>query len=399
MKVITQMKTTTRTPRNGSAARAPKQASTPPDSAPAEFKVVRLRECPVASTKMNTPTDVETFWRAHVETAPWFKADKECLVVFLLDTRRNLLGFEMLSQGTKDTVLVNVAEVFRLAAMKSAAAIIVAHNHPSGDPSPSEADIKVTRDMIRGGVLLRIDVLDHVVIGTPLEAGAFCHASLLGLGYFYEPATPADGYSVGTGEQAAAPAVVVDETPVVSYRNLPPLKRESVIHEDGFDMELAVHRAIALMELMARQDCTATERQNDEHSGGGANGMMSWASDLNHVLHRDFYAANHAKFNGGDKITAVRRLVNTIEKFHALLMTFAHDLSSSDYSTGDKLGFEPPEDDIAPFLSLASDCIEYLKACFYDRFGQDLPMDQIDREINEELLAKFPQAQEQRRAA
>ena len=56
-------------------------------------------------------------------------------------------------------------EVFRVAVIGSAAAIVLMHNHPSGDPTPSEADIKVTRDLIRAGQLLKIEVLDHVIMG------------------------------------------------------------------------------------------------------------------------------------------------------------------------------------------------------------------------------------------
>lgn len=78
-----------------------------------------------------------------------------------------------------DTILVHPREVFRLAVMASASAIILVHNHPSGDSSPSEGDIKVTRDLIRGGQLLKIEVLDHVIIGNPT------HTSLRSLGYFW----------------------------------------------------------------------------------------------------------------------------------------------------------------------------------------------------------------------
>jgi DNA repair protein RadC len=63
--------------------------------------------------------------------------------------------------------------------MASASAIVVCHNHPSGDPSPSEADIKITRDLIRAGQLLKIEVLDHIVVGHP------GHTSLRTLGHFY----------------------------------------------------------------------------------------------------------------------------------------------------------------------------------------------------------------------
>ena len=78
-----------------------------------------------------------------------------------------------------DTCLVHPREVFRAAVVSSAAALILMHNHPSNDPTPSEADIKVTRDLIRAGQLLHIEVLDHVIVGNPK------HNSLRELGHFY----------------------------------------------------------------------------------------------------------------------------------------------------------------------------------------------------------------------
>lgn len=74
--------------------------------------------------------------------------------------------------------------MFRAAIVNSAHAIVLAHNHPSGDPTPSEADIKVTRDLIQAGQLLKIDVLDHVIIGRyPIHQRGW--VSLRELGYFY----------------------------------------------------------------------------------------------------------------------------------------------------------------------------------------------------------------------
>jgi len=69
--------------------------------------------------------------------------------------------------------------VFRAAIIAASAAIVLMHNHPSGEPTPSEADIKVTRDLIRAGQLIKIEVLDHVIVGLN------SHASLRTLGYFY----------------------------------------------------------------------------------------------------------------------------------------------------------------------------------------------------------------------
>jgi DNA repair protein RadC len=86
-------------------------------------------------------------------------------VVLLLNTRRKVLGHCLISTGTLDTILVHPREVFRPAVIGAAAAVVIMHNHPSGDPTPSEADIKVTRDLIRAGQLLKIELLDHVVMG------------------------------------------------------------------------------------------------------------------------------------------------------------------------------------------------------------------------------------------
>ena len=104
--------------------------------------------------------------------------------VVFLNTRRRLIGVQNISQGTLDTILVHAREVFAPAIAKRASAIVLVHNHPSGDPSPSEADIKVTRDLIRAGQLLRIEVLDHVIIGRTTQERTKDYASLRELGFF-----------------------------------------------------------------------------------------------------------------------------------------------------------------------------------------------------------------------
>jgi DNA repair protein RadC len=83
----------------------------------------------------------------------------------LLNSRRRLIRVEQVSQGTLDTILVHPREVFRGAIAANASAVVLVHNHPSGDPTPSEADIKATRDLIRAGQLLKIELLDHVILG------------------------------------------------------------------------------------------------------------------------------------------------------------------------------------------------------------------------------------------
>jgi DNA repair protein RadC len=105
--------------------------------------------------------------------------------VVLLNTRRRLIRVERVSQGTLDTLLVHPREVFKPAITANASALVLVHNHPSGDPAPSEADIKVTRDLIRAGQLLKIEVLDHIILGRRTETRAKDYASLRELGYFY----------------------------------------------------------------------------------------------------------------------------------------------------------------------------------------------------------------------
>lgn len=146
-----------------------------------EFKVVALRECPLPDDLhiCDTPDKAAEYWRLHVTTIPYFNPEVECLVVLMLNTRRRVKGHQLLTIGTLDTILVHPREVFRAAVIAAAAAIVVMHNHPSGEPTPSEGDIKVTRDLIRAGQLLKIEVLDHVIVGKDR------HCSLRELGYFY----------------------------------------------------------------------------------------------------------------------------------------------------------------------------------------------------------------------
>lgn len=109
----------------------------------------------------------------------------ETLQVVLLNTRRRLIRIEEISNGTLDTILVHAREVFRRAIVANASAVVLVHNHPSGDPMPSEADIKITRDLIRAGQLLKIEVLDHIILGRATVDRPKDYSSLRELGYFY----------------------------------------------------------------------------------------------------------------------------------------------------------------------------------------------------------------------
>jgi len=110
--------------------------------------------------------------------------DVENFQVVVLNTRRKLIRVDKISQGTLDTILVHPREVFKPAIAANAAALVLVHNHPSGDPTPSEADIKVTRDLIRAGQLLKIEILDHVILGRATKDRPKDYLSLREMGYF-----------------------------------------------------------------------------------------------------------------------------------------------------------------------------------------------------------------------
>lgn len=144
---------------------------------PCELKVLRVRECPADLATVDTPETAADYWRTNLPQADWYDPDKEAFVVLLLNTRRRVLGHSLVSLGTVDSTVVAAREVFRSAISLAASAVIVMHNHPSGDPTPSEADIRITRELVRGGQILRIDVLDHVIVGVGRQV------SLRELGY------------------------------------------------------------------------------------------------------------------------------------------------------------------------------------------------------------------------
>lgn len=138
------------------------------------------RELQLEAPMLDTPERVADLLR---EENRHYEAEQ--FQVLLLNTRRRLIRVERLSRGTLDTVWVHPRDVFRLAIAGNASAVVLVHNHPSGDPTPSEADIRITRDLIRAGQLLKIDVLDHVILGRRTTDRSRDYVSLRELGYFY----------------------------------------------------------------------------------------------------------------------------------------------------------------------------------------------------------------------
>jgi DNA repair protein RadC len=147
----------------------------------ARFEVMFLKdEIPFTQKILvDTPAKVGEYFNGAIKGKTGYRADVENFIVLFVDTRKRIVGHHLVATGTLDTLLVHPREVFKLAIVANAAAIILIHNHPSGDATPSEADIRVTRDLIKAGQLLKIEVLDHCIMGNPNNV------SLRELGYFY----------------------------------------------------------------------------------------------------------------------------------------------------------------------------------------------------------------------
>lgn len=89
----------------------------------------------------------------------------EVFAILCLSTKHRVIAYHEVSRGTLDATLVHPREVFKAALLANAAAIILTHNHPSGDPAPSPDDMALTRRLVDAGKLIGVDVVDHIVIG------------------------------------------------------------------------------------------------------------------------------------------------------------------------------------------------------------------------------------------
>jgi DNA repair protein RadC len=105
--------------------------------------------------------------------------EQEHLRVLLLDTKNQVLASPVVYKGNVNTSVIRIAELFRAAIRHNSTALIMAHNHPSGDPTPSPEDVRVTRQIIEAGNMLDIEVLDHLIIGQ----GRYVSLKERGLGF------------------------------------------------------------------------------------------------------------------------------------------------------------------------------------------------------------------------
>jgi DNA repair protein RadC len=152
----------------------------------AEVRIHILRETMFDVAQIATkPEDSAKFFRDVITKADWFDADKECCVVLFLNNRNRITGWNLISLGTVNSTLVHPREVLRAAIVGSSVSFVLIHNHPSGDPLPSSADMRVTHTIREAAKACEITFLDHLIVGQPacdpLGVGhySFRHAGIL----------------------------------------------------------------------------------------------------------------------------------------------------------------------------------------------------------------------------
>ena len=136
------------------------QASTARIKAALELGRRLLVTAPIEKPQVRSPADAANLLMAEMSLLP-----QEHLRTVLLDTRNRVLSIPTIYVGSLNSAQVRVGELFRDAIRNNAAGLIVVHNHPSGDPTPSPEDVQVTRLIVEAGSLLNIDVMDHLIIG------------------------------------------------------------------------------------------------------------------------------------------------------------------------------------------------------------------------------------------
>ena len=136
-----------------------------------QVKLVRDGSQPSARKKIDCADTAARILQKYLEGA-----DREHFVVLLLDTQNQVIGIHTVTVGTLDASLVHPREVFKTTILANAASVLLAHNHPSGDPTPSAEDLMVTRQLSEAGITVGIEVLDHVVVGDPERYYSFREA-------------------------------------------------------------------------------------------------------------------------------------------------------------------------------------------------------------------------------
>lgn len=129
------------------------------------IKMVKEKSIKYEKRKITSPSDAEILCRNFLDDS-----DREKLIAISLDTKNQPTNINVVSIGSLNSSIVHPREVFKLAILSNANSIIISHNHPSGDPTPSREDINITKRLKECGELIVINLIDHIIIG---DEGSF----------------------------------------------------------------------------------------------------------------------------------------------------------------------------------------------------------------------------------
>ena len=146
------------------------------------MKRINVVKCQIVKEKtmaydfktISKPTDIAKIIKAYIDNS-----DRENFVVVCLDTKNNITALNTVSVGTINETSAHPREIFKIAILSNSNCIIIAHNHPSGDPSPSRADIEFTKKLVNAGEIVGIEVLDHVIVGDDEQYVSFKKRGLI----------------------------------------------------------------------------------------------------------------------------------------------------------------------------------------------------------------------------
>ena len=124
------------------------------------IKMVKEKNLQYGNSQISSPNDLFNILKEFIGDS-----DREILAVLTLDTKNNVTSLTKASVGSLNSSIVHPREVFKTAILANSASIIIGHNHPSGDPSPSREDINITKRLNECGKILGIELLDHIVVG------------------------------------------------------------------------------------------------------------------------------------------------------------------------------------------------------------------------------------------
>lgn len=125
-----------------------------------------------------TPVPVRTPADTYNQCRQLQHLDQETFAVLLLNGRHNMISNEIICIGLVNSTLIHSREFYRRAIMMNACSVIAVHNHPSGDPSPSSEDLKITKKLVEAGNIIDIKLIDHVIIGKEFDNGQLPYFSI-----------------------------------------------------------------------------------------------------------------------------------------------------------------------------------------------------------------------------